>query len=222
MILSNNLSIPTVSVILTVYNRAEYLTRSVGSLLLQTFKDWELIAVDDGSEDDSYKVLKQYYYEHNNIKIIRQKNMKLPISRNNGISASTGKYITFLDSDDEYEPDHLFKRVNYLNNQPEIDLIHGGVNIVGDEFVRDKNDLQKFIHLSECKIGATFFGRRHVFLSLKGFRNIDYSEDSDFWERAEKLFNTAKVPFPTYIYHRDDPDSITNLISRNIDRWYGK
>jgi hypothetical protein len=54
-------------------------------------------------------------------------------------------------------------------------------------------------------------------MTLKGFRNIEYSEDSDFWERAEKLFITSTVPFDTYIYHRDVPDSITNLISRNIE-----
>lgn len=218
----NQLSIPTVSVILTVYNRADYLDRSIGSLLSQSFKDWELIAIDDGSDDDSYEILKEYLWENKNIKIIRQSNMKLPLSRNTGILASTGKYITFLDSDDEYKTDHLLNRVNFMNNHPGIDLIRGTVDIVGNEYVRDKEDLKRFIHLSECKIGATFFGRRDVFLTLKGFKNIEYSEDSDFWERAEKLFNTTKVPFNTYIYHRDDPDSITNKISRNLERMSDK
>jgi glycosyltransferase involved in cell wall biosynthesis len=208
---------PTVSVVLTVYNRAELLKRSVGSLLRQSFEDWELIAVDDGSEDNSYKILNKYHCENENIKIIRQSNLKLPRSRNTGIYASKGKYITFLDSDDEYKPDHLLERVNFLNSHPEIDLVHGGVEVVGNEYVRDKDNLQRFIHISKCKIGATFFGRREVFLTLKGFRNIPYSEDSDFWERAEKVFHTSKVTFNTYIYHRDDPDSITNTISRNME-----
>ena len=212
------ISNPTVSVILTVYNRANYLHRSIGSLLFQSFKDWELIAVDDGSMDDSYEILKEFTWTNKNIKLIRQENMKLPCSRNTGILASSGRYITFLDSDDEYKSNHLLERVNFLNNHPEIDLVRGSVDIVGDKYVRDKDDLQKFIHLSKCKIGATFFGRKHVFLALKGFKNIDYSEDSDFWDRAEKLFTTVKVPFKTYIYHRDDPDSITNSISRKIEQ----
>ncbi len=220
--MTNQHTNPTISVILTFYNRADYLKRSIGSLLNQSFKDWELIAVDDGSDDESYEILQKYVGNAKNIKIIRQNNMKLPASRNTGILASSGKYITFLDSDDEYKPDHLLERVNFMNNHPAIDLIRGGADIIGNEYVRDKNDLQKFIHLSECKIGATFFGRRHVFLALQGFKNIEYSEDSDFWERAEKLFNTTKVLFETYIYHRDAPDSITNTISRDIEQMLNK
>ena len=200
---------PDVSVILTVYNRANYLERCLNSLLGQSFKKWELVAIDDGSIDNSYKILKRYELNYKNITVIRQENMKLPLSRNRGINVSTGKYITFLDSDDEYESSHLKKRIDYMTDHPEIDLIHGGVDILGDKFVRDKNNPNKFIHLSECAIGATFFGKRNVFLDLNGFKNLEYSEDSEFLERAEKLFNIAKVEFNTYKYHRESPDSIT-------------
>ena len=129
---------------------------------------------------------------------------------------STGKYITFLDSDDEYAKDHLIKRVEYLDNQPEVDMIHGGVEIVGNEYVRDKNNPSKFIHLSECSVGATFFGRRNVFIKLNGFRNLAYSEDSDFLERAQKCFHVEKVAFNTYKYYREAPDSITNTYYNSI------
>ena len=215
--MANRIPVPEVSVILPVYNRAEYLQRSVGSVLRQSFTNWELIAVDDGSVDDSYEILKEYQDNNTKIKIIRQNNMKLPLSRNAGIYAAKGKYITFLDSDDEYKENHLLERVNYMNNHPEIDLIRGGADIIGNQYVRDKNDLNKFIHLSKCTIGATFFGRRDVFLALKGFREIQYSEDSDFWERAEKIFTTAKIYFKTYNYYRNVPDSITNSISPSLE-----
>ncbi len=201
---------PEVSVVLTVYNRAGYLKRCIDSLLAQSFTNWELISIDDGSIDNSHEILKGYEARHNNIKVARHKNLKLPLSRNRGITLSAGKYITFLDSDDEFEKDHLAHRVNYMNEHPEIDLLHGGVDIIGNEFVRDKNNPEKFIHLSSCTIGATFFGKREVFDELKGFKNIKYSEDSEFLERAEKKFNVKKVNFNTYIYHRDAADSITN------------
>jgi glycosyltransferase involved in cell wall biosynthesis len=201
---------PIVSVVLTVYNRANYLHRCIISLLNQSFKDWELIIIDDGSSDNSIDILKEYDSSYENIKVFQQENMKLPLSRNKGIELSKGKYITFLDSDDEYVNDHLLKRVEYLERHPEVDLIHGGVHIIGDEYVRDKNYPHKFIHLSECTIGATFFGKRKVFLELNGFKNLNYSEDSEFLERAEKRFKVAKVEFSTYKYHRDSPDSITN------------
>ncbi|MCL5031457.1 MAG: glycosyltransferase family 2 protein [Bacteroidetes bacterium] len=199
-----------VSVILTVYNRESYLKRSIDSLLRQSLKEWELIAIDDGSEDNSFQILTENYSKYSNIKIMQQENIKLPLSRNKGIKNATGKYITFLDSDDEYEKDHLLIRYQFLEKYPEIDLIHGGVNIIGDEYVRDKNNPQKLIHLSQCTVGATFFGKRKVFLNLNGFRNIDYSEDSEFLERAEKYFKVEKVNFNTYKYHRDAPNSITN------------
>ena len=201
---------PKVSVILTVYNRAKFLKRCIDSLLNQSFNNWELIIVDDGSSDNSIDILKEYESFYENIKIFQQENMKLPLSRNKGIELSNGKYITFIDSDDEYVNDHLFKRVEYMEQHPEVDLIHGGVNIIGDEYVRDKNNPHEFIHLSECTIGATFFGKRKVFLELNGFKNLKYSEDSEFLERAEKRFKVAKVDFSTYKYYRDSPDSITN------------
>jgi glycosyltransferase involved in cell wall biosynthesis len=201
---------PEVSVILSVYNREKYLNRCIDSLLAQSFKNWELIAIDDGSEDNSFELLKEYHLLYSNIQLIRHKNIKLPLSRNKGILASNGKYITFLDSDDEYGKDHLIKRVEYLNDHPEVDMIRGGVDIIGNEFVCDKNNPRNLIHLSECSIGATFFGRRHVFLMLNGFRNLEYSEDSDFLDRAELCFNVKKVNFNTYKYYREAPDSITN------------
>ena len=207
---------PSVSVILTVYNRAEYLDRCINSLLNQSFTDWELIAVDDGSSDKSLAVLREFKVKNPEFKIISHQNMKLPLSRNKGIELSKGKYITFLDSDDEYEKDHLIKRVNYMNKHPEIDMISGGVQIIGNEYVRDKNNPLELIHLSECTIGATFFGRRNVFIMLNGFRNIEYSEDSDFLERAEKCFRIGKVDFNTYKYYREAPDSITNSYLKSV------
>ena len=84
------------------------------------------------------------------------------------------------------------------------------LRIIGNEFVPDKYNPSKFIHLSECTIGGTFFGKRKVFLDLNGFRNLEYSEDSDFLNRAKQKFNVAKIDYQSYIYHRDSPDSITN------------
>lgn len=202
-----------VSVILPVFNRAEYLNRSINSLLNQSFKNWELIAIDDGSEDNSFEILESYAKANNNIRIFRQNNVKLPLTRNRGIKESSGKYITFLDSDDEYNIDHLSKHIEFMYEHPEIDLIHGGVEIIGNEYVRDKDDPEKFIHISLCTVGATFFGKRNVFTGLNGFNNIGYSEDSEFLERAKEKFIVEKVSFKTYRYHRDAPDSITNTFS---------
>ncbi|MEJ2613663.1 MAG: glycosyltransferase family A protein [Ignavibacteriaceae bacterium] len=199
-----------VSVILTVYNRELYLKRSIDSLISQSFSDWELIAIDDGSTDNSLNVLRSYEEKFPNIRVIHQENQRIAQSRNRGIFLSAGKYITFLDSDDEYEESHLLKRIEFLNSHPDIDLLYGGVKVIGNQFVRDKNNPQNFIHLSNCYIGGTFFGKRKVFIELDGFRDLEYSEDSDLIVRAGNKFKIQKCDHPTYIYHRELSDSLTN------------
>ena len=201
---------PIVSIILPVFNRSGYLNRCINSVLTQSFKNWELIAIDDGSTDDSLNILREFASKYKNIKVLTQQNMKLPLTRNRGIKESAGKYITFLDSDDMYTENHLEVRLNFMKKNKETDLIHGGIKIIGNEYVRDKNNPAEFINLSDCAIGATFFGRRKVFTTLNGFKNIPYSEDSEFLERAEKIFKIRKVDFRTYIYYRKVKDSITN------------
>ena len=200
-----------ISVILTVYNRSSFLSRCIGSLINQNFSDWELIAIDDGSTDNSLEILKNYEMNFFNIKVLHQaENQKIAKSRNKGIFLSSGRYITFLDSDDEYEESHLLKRFEYMKLHPNVDLLYGGVKIIGNEYVRDKDNPERFIHLSNCFIGGTFFGKRKIFLALNGFRNLEYSEDSDLLIRAKGLFNVEKFDFPTYIYHHELSDSLTN------------
>ncbi len=204
--------VPIVSIIMPAYNRKNYLKRSISSVLNQSFKDWELIVVDDGSNDDSFQIIDSYISRFENIRYMKHTNRRAPLALNAGILASCGEYIAFLGSDDEYKPAYLEERINYMKQNPKVDFIHGGVEIIGHPYVKDKNDLSREIHLSECVVGSTFFGRRNIFFELDGFRNLKYSDDSDFFERAEKKFNVAKVDFPTYIYYRDTPDSICSTI----------
>ena len=94
---------PIVSVILPTYNRANYLDRSINSLLAQTYQQWELIIVDDGSEDHTHEIVDEYLKKHHNIRYIKHANRKLALTRNAGIQSSVGEFVTFLDSDDEYK-----------------------------------------------------------------------------------------------------------------------
>ena len=194
------------------YNRAGYLNRSINSVLKQTFEKWELIITDDGSNDDTFKIADTYIAEHENIRYMKHSNRKTPLATNAGMLASCGEYLAFLGSDDEWKPEHLQLRIDFMKNNPDIDFVHGGVEIIGYPFVKDKNDLSREIPISECIIGGTFFGKRKVFFELEGFHDLVYSDDSDFFERASKKFKIVKVDFPTYIYYRDTPDSICSTI----------
>jgi len=201
--------IPEISIILPTYNREKPLLRAVQSVIDQTFSDWELIVVDDGSTDRTFERISEFMTTHETIRYIKHSNRKPALSRNAGIQASFGRYITFLDSDDYYLPEHLESRVAYLEEHPETELLSGGFCGDDDVYVPDCYHPQRKIHIQECILGATLFGKRDLFLSLEGFGNLDYAEDTDLWKRASERFNVKKLSEPkTYVYERSG-DSIT-------------
>lgn len=207
---------PEISVVLCTYNRVKYLKTCIDSVINQSFSDWELVIVDDGSHDETFTLVDSYLQQFPNVRYLKHQNRKLGFSKNAGVQASFGKYITFIDSDDAYKPNHLQTRLEYMQAHPEVDLIQGGFFSEEEIFVADYFQPGKTINLKECVLGPTFFGKRKVFFELKGFQNIAYGEDTDFWERAEKIFTTAKLREPeTYIYTRAET-SITKSVLEQI------
>lgn len=206
------------SVVITTYNRANLLARALKSLIDQTDKDWEGIIVDDGSTDDTYSQIVHFPESDSRIKYFRKPHSGEALTKNHGILMSKGKFITFLDSDDEYASIHLESRRDFLLKNPGVKFLYGGVKILGNPYVPDKNDPSVKINLKECKIGGTFFIERETLLALKGFRNILLGPDSDLHERAvKKKIRMADIKVPTYIYHHENPDSITNTLSRQFN-----
>lgn len=200
---------PQVSIILCTYNRAHCLATAIDSLLSQTFADWELILVDDGSKDNTFTLANRYLDEHSQIRYCKHKNKGLGLSKNAGIQASLGRYVTFLDSDDAYRPNHLESRLSFMLANPDVDLIQGGFYSDEEIQVANYHDPGKLISLSECILGPTFFGKREVFFDLEGFKEIPYGEDTEFWERAQRKFKTHSLAEPkTYVYTRAE-SSIT-------------
>lgn len=208
---------PAVSVVLCTYNRAPHLLRCIDSVFAQTFADFELVVIDDGSNDNTFDVVNQYITKNKNIRYVKHQNRKLALSKNIGILCSFGKYITFIDSDDAYKPNHLEARYNYLENQPTVDIVQGGFYTNEEIFVKDYYQPNQVINLRECVLGPTFFGKREVFTTLNGFNNIAYGEDTDLWQRAEKQFNMKSISQPeSYIYTRAET-SITKEVMEGLD-----
>ena len=201
-----------VSIILPTYNREKYLNRSIDSVLNQTYKNWELVIIDDGSSDKTLSLIKSYLNNYSSIRYFFHENRGAAYSMNIGMQNSKGKFLTFLGSDDEYLANHLELRINYFAENGNTDLLHSPAKIIGNEFVKDKHDLTKKIHLDECILGGTLFGKKEVFEKLNGFKEVNYSPESEFVERAEKEYKIEKFDFRTYIYHRDTPDGICNNI----------
>jgi len=138
-----------VSIIMPVYNGAEFLKRSIESVSKQTLKDLELICVDDGSTDNSLEVLNDLSNQHDFINIITQENAGAGSARNNGIKNSKGEYIAFLDADDEFfDDDALEKMVN--SNTTDADMVSANLLMIDNDEVVDNffytgNDYRCFL-----------------------------------------------------------------------------
>ena len=98
-----------ISIVVPVYNTAKYLKENLDSITEQTLSDIEIICIDDGSTDDSLKILYDYAKKDSRIKVLRQTNQFAGVARNNGMKKAKGEYIIFLDSDDVFEKDMLEK-----------------------------------------------------------------------------------------------------------------
>ena len=111
---------PKVSVIIPVYNVEKYLTRCLQSVCGQTMKDIEIICINDGSTDNSLQILQEYAQQDNRIKIISQRNKGVSSAKNKGLRGATGKYLTFIDSDDYLSENALESAVSALDKNTDI------------------------------------------------------------------------------------------------------
>ena len=204
-----------VSVLMTVFNTDFFYTkRAIDSVLQQDFQDFELIIIDDGSKENDRESLLNYIEKNEDkISYIRHSNRGQSESINRGVTFSVGEYITIIDSDDQYKPNHLSACLLEIN---ELDLICSTSETIvdsdNDYYVSDKNDLTKLIHLDEVILFGTLFGRKKVFTSIE-FKT-GFAADSDFYERAAQLFQVKKLDLRTYVYHRNIPNSICSVIKK--------
>ena len=212
MIAVKNKHIPFFSVIVTTHNRAYILERALQSLQNQEFTDWECIIVNDGSTDETDTIVDMWLKKDDRIRYLKHSHRGQALTKNAGILASSGLFITFLDSDDEYTSDHLLIRKAMLEEYPHLNLLHGGTKIIGDPYVPDMHNPNSMIHLSDCIIGGTFVFSRSAIQELHGFDDIAYGDDTRLYEKAELAgMSIAKTDYPSYVYHRDIPDSLCNI-----------
>jgi glycosyltransferase involved in cell wall biosynthesis len=194
---------PTVSIVLPTFNRAHLLPRAIRSVLDQSFGDWELIIVDDGSTDDTFDVLQPFLQCGAGLRYMHHENRGVGHTRNVGLQACAGRFVTFLDSDDRYRAVHLATRLDFHARHPEVALSQGGFEIIGDEYVADYDNPGEQINMYECAAGATFFGPRETFRLLGGFKPWRTNEDTELWRRAGATLKTVSLRQPcTYEYHR--------------------
>jgi glycosyltransferase involved in cell wall biosynthesis len=185
---------PTVSVIMPAYKVEPYIGEAIESVIAQTYTDWELIVVDDGSPDESGTIAASYAACDRRIRVARQENGGLSAARNHAIRLSRGELIAILDSDDLWQPSFLAAQAALLQQHPEIDIVTGNAwnlgswrngtpwRAYGDS--RPRPTLLDILRDEETVFIMSVI-RRHVFDAIGGFdESLRSNEDYHFWLRA--------------------------------------
>ena len=120
------------SVIIPLYNKAPYVAKAIGSVLAQTYTDYELIIIDDGSKDDSFAIALKAIEGHKRCHIYRQKNAGVSVARNIGVGLSRSDYLCFLDADDWWEPDFLMEMSRLIEEFPDAGIYGANYTIVNE------------------------------------------------------------------------------------------
>lgn len=205
-------------VLMPVFNREKVVTRAIDSLRKQTFQDFCLVIVNDGSTDGSLStaVKAAKCIQHPTFFINMQENVGVGAALN--MAAKVGypshiHWITRLDSDDEYARDYLLNRYNAIQNNTGTELFYGGIRVLnGPDTVPDATDVSQRIPISATSQGATLVVRSDTFASLGGFDTTRYGEDYALLEKARLMdVRIQKLNTEDYFYYRDSENALTRL-----------
>ncbi|ASU36803.1 glycosyltransferase family 2 protein [Mucilaginibacter xinganensis] len=210
-----------ISVIMPAFNAGKYIEETIGSVVAQTYKNWELIVVDDGSTDNTAEIVKLYTNEDSRIQYIFQENGRQGKARNTGIKNSKGPYIAFLDADDIWMPDKLTIQIKELSSANNIDLLFSQGYFINNDEVKDYNvlvkdwwdinDLECFLNYNQIPILSVLMKRapliaEHCFIEELSVQNM---EDYHLWLKL--LISNCKfrsIPDRLF-YYRIHPEQST-------------
>lgn len=218
-----------VTIIVPVYNVGKYLRKCFESLINQTYKNLEIIVVDDGSTDNSVKICDEFANRDNRITVIRQKNSGISIARNVGLDKMTGSYVTFVDSDDYLEINAIEKFSNILINK-KADIVLGEAKILlKDKIVYNPTkEAEKYsTELIKEKILLDKLGNHAItkFYKAELWKNIRFPEKlvyEDFYIMPSVCVNAKKIVYkcePLYYYNRINPTSLSSLWN-DFNAWH--
>lgn len=208
------------SVVIPLYNKAAYVGKAIHSVLAQTFTDYELVIVDDGSRDDSARIAAEAISGHDNCRLFSQDNAGVSVARNNGVKASQGDYLCFLDADDWWEPMFLEEMSRLVVALPDAGIYGTNYTIVNE--TKHKTRVaqigveQGFEHgyINYCQVyaktmymplwtGAVCIPRQ-VFEEMKGFpEGIKLGEDFLLWIRIAIRHKVAFLNKALAFYNQD-------------------
>ncbi len=210
------------SIVIPYYKKRNYIERCLDAVLEQTCQNFEIILVDDGSQDDIAKLISQKYPQ---VKLIQQNNQGVSAARNTGIANAKHEYIAFLDADDYWSPFYLEKVTEVINNEQEIKIIGTNYTRVKSKLETENPKLDYFLIKNYFKkaLRLTYFFTsgtvllREFFQKENGFNPILKSgEDIDVWFRAVLSGGNAFYIKNTLVYYSDEDENQATITSKNF------
>ena len=211
-----------VSIIIPVYNGEKYVSEAIDSVLNQTYKDFEIIVIDDGSKDNTLNILRMY---GDKIKWKSQENRGQASAINEGINVAKGKYIAYLDSDDVCVPERFDTQVKYLDEHPNVSLVYSdryNINENGEnQGIFNSQPHDNFILLQQNYISRSVVMHKKECLYKVGLfdESITGSDDWDMWIRISEKFEMSYIDKPL-IKYRVHKENISLLRPKRLD--YGR
>ena len=214
---------PFVSVVMPSYNVAPYISAAIESVCAQTFRDFELLIVDDGSSDQSGAIAETWAARDSRVKVFHQENAGVSTARNHALRVSTGELIALLDSDDIWAPTFLETQLAILAERPDVDIVTGNAYFIGSRLdgqlarpfpdPRLGPDLATIIADDQAVFIMSVF-RRKVYETIGGFDGaLRTNEDYDYWLRAAAAgFTFLRNSQPLGQYRRRDDSLSANGI----------
>lgn len=216
------------SVIIPSYNRGKVVVRAINSVLNQTYQDFEIIVVDDGSEDNTEIAVKNI--GDNRIKYVRQKNSGACVARNTGIEHSQGLYVSFLDSDDEWFPQMLEKQLALYNSDSEIGCIYSNLQVVdgvgrtypfGKSFGVQGNCYSEVLRQGYMAPTSVLSAKRTCFDKIGFFDvNLPASQDDDMCFKLSKHYKVGYIPEYMAIMNVEQVNRISNNPQKVAEGWW--
>ncbi len=220
--------VPEISVIIPTFNRAQTVPRALDSVLKQSFRDFEVIIVDDGSDDETESVIEAFCERRGaDVTYLKQENAGVSAARNRGIRNAQGRWIAFLDSDDEWLPHKLQVQAGFVTAQPGCRIVHGeevwmrnGVRVNAKRRHRKSGGYIFQDCLPLCVISPSAVMIQKALLIEMGLFDEGYPvcEDYDLWLKISSLYAVGFISDPIIVKYGGHPDQLSRKFVA-IDYW---
>ena len=225
-----------ISVVIPTFNRAGWLRHALDSVLAQTYQDFEIVVVDDGSTDDTQSVVRSYGQQ---VRYVYQNNEGRGAARNTGVQDARGDLIAFLDSDDNCYPDRLERQVEYLHRHPEAEFLHGPVDVLRQDGSKDAPESRRIAGLfaraakrgytyanllRSCLIFSSTTLVKKTLFERVGLYDPDLRvlEDVEWYLRAARVTRLYYVEGPPLARYRCHEDNAFRIGNRPVLESYQK